>query len=399
MLSTAALAQDAKKVEAIEKRLAAVSTQFAEVSAEQKGVPTDEHLQKLQAILDELKALRKELAALKGTSTPSINSPGSRTKLYGYVQFQFTDEDRAGSNDGFRLRRVRLRLDHTLSPRLELRTAYDFAGGTNNNTAELKDAYAFFRMGPSGKVDDTDLYAGQWYWPLGNDIIKGQSDYEFGERAIYNNTQFAGYRTRGAWVDQKIAHNISLSGGAFDSLSVNDPEQRNKASAPDGKIVGYAGLRYHDAKNDVGLTGISGERPDYDPGNGKVVTSTVRKYIYLSGGTQLSKNLFLRGEGMLGRDRIAGSTVQGPNEQLGYYGILSLKLPKRDDLNFRYQYWDRDRNNDGDHVSGYGLSYRHTLSDAAMLMFAYERFYENVRQGTADRHPYGQLTVRLQVKF
>jgi hypothetical protein len=296
------------------------------------------------------------------------------------------------------MRRVRLRLDHTVDERIEFRSMFDFVSGTNQNTAELKDALVIGKLGPNANKNLTVGYVGQMLLPIGNDIPASQSNYEFAERALYNISQFNGYRSRGFYVDQKLGKDFTASAGLFDSLGILDTEQRNRVQAAGGRLAEYGGLRYHHGDLDLGVTGVAGERPDLDTGAGKL-PSTPREFLYLHAGTHLGSKLSLRGEIMKGKDRVPGSGVAAATNMTGYYGLASLRLGAHDDFNVRYQMFDRNTNRKGDSIEAYGASLRHSFTNAVMLMLAYERFQENARVGTADKKPYGQLTARLQVRF
>jgi hypothetical protein len=149
-------------------------------------------------------------------------------------------------------------------------------------------------------------------------------------------------------------------------------------------------------------TPSGGKRPQFRPKGSNVISpETERNFYYLDGQWNPGRGrVWVRAEGMIGKDRIPSATPNAnafANPVSGYHTELDYQLTKQDLLMLRQEEFDRNRGPKGDtfHMVGFGLV--RDLSDYLRLTISYEW----VTDATAPfgKSRYNLLTLRTQIRF
>lgn len=402
--------QTASEVKALKARANAVSNRVADVM---KGDSTsDESVKLLQELVDELKQINARLKQLQDgldTSKKDITAL-QRFQWRGYAQFQFGDTEEGPNslggtnrtnNDGFTFRRIRLSATHKMDDRTQLKVSLD-AGGSQRTSVELRDAQIRYDI-----TKGISAYAGQELTPLGYELERSSSEREMPERSIYNRTLFAGDRMRGAYLRGTISPGVTATLGVMNGLTISDPQQgdANRFGNLSGTaLAGVAGIRFTTRNSEVGLGGMVGQRPGTagrtitnwtDSNNNGTVDvgevrntivpatgSNARRFVYVDGALHdLVNGLTLRGELMLGRDRVPTLNNNVPiattdTSVLGYHLQATYAIDAKNALTARYESFDPDTGIGGNTQSMIGLSLAHFLSPDLKLSLTHEWFKE-----------------------
>jgi polyhydroxyalkanoate synthesis regulator phasin len=379
-------------------------------------LPTDEKaLELLQQLVDELKEIRQHLKAneeridalradlearTKPVSRLQADVQGlQRTRIGGYVQFQFADNDEPGrAVEGFSARRVRLSLSHAADPRTSLRMSYELATGTAQNEARLRDASISYRAvdGPGVGLTAT---AGQFSLPLGYEIARSSAEREFPERSIYVRRMFRGDRSRGVLARHALGPTSQAFLGTFNALTTEDPEHAGRLPSPQGRLAAIGGVRHAGRDFEAGLSGMLGSRPSFTAGDA-TSPEVERRYLFADAsysGIHGGRG-YVRGEAMLGNDRVPGSSASAEavaTELSGWHAQAGYRMDPRNSLHLRYEQFDPNRNSAGNTVEMHGLSYLHDFGPQTRLMIAHEWVDDALR----SPNRYSIWTLRVQLRF
>lgn len=399
-----------------------------------------ESIDLLRKLVEELAAIREKLTRIEGDlktvqgwiegkneSLPVLTARVDsllRHRWSNYIQVQYESNDRfhpiAQGNpdapsgvapgripyDAFRLRRVRVGFRQRLDPKALLRVSFDLATGVAQTAAQLRDAFVVYEIEPSDVEEGTSVTFGQFILPLGYELDRSSAEREFPERALYNSTLFNGERSRGLLVRTGLGKTFLANVGVVNALTVNDPEQANLAPGVGSRLGLMAGVRHFTDRYDLGLAYYTASRPEYSATSGNATQTSPevnRRFLYLDGSYigLFSPNLFVRGEAMLGYDRIPSSSPRPTrvgNDLNGYQLQLGYNLNNRNQLNVRYESFDPNMDIDGDALRGYGLAYVYSLSPGARVTFAHEIFEDPSRAPLADQR-FSLTSVRVQFRF
>ncbi len=344
---------------------------------------------------ENLPIMQNDIATIK-KSTPTT-----------YIQFQYSDNQTNGNADGFAMRRFRIGRKLTIDPRTKVKLSFDVATGGQRLAAELKDAILEYDIQPSDVTVGTELLFGQQPLPIGYEIERSSSDREFPERSLYNRTMFNGERDRGGQIKYGISDKAFIHAGIWNSMTIQDPQQvaANSFANVGGILAGTAGIRVYDVHYDFGLAGFFGERPAFTggpAGNQKTTDKVNRQIIYADGSYVgvLFPQLTLRGEVMLGKDRVPTNASDGTprflheTNVLGWHGNAIWNVNYRNQVALKFEYFDPDRNSRNDGTKGFGIAWIHYLNPGVKLTAAYEIFDE---EGTESRN--NVTTIRMQFKL
>lgn len=406
LLAASALGADQADQKEVQRLREAAEAKTKEIGklAESGKLPTnDESLKLLQQMVTELSEIRERLKRLEsGQLTPS-QLAATKILWGGYVQFQYQDTDRKGSStfDAFRFRRVRIGFNDQVDPRLNLRVSFDLAAGANQNTTQLRDAWAVYDFSGGGQLGRDRVWAGQMPITLGYEIERSSADREIPERSQYNQILFNTERSRGVRVRHE-GKTGRLEAAVLDALSINDPEQANLSSGPGNKLAVLVGARLNHAHGSVGVSALAGDRPAYTVGN-DTSPEVPRRFAYLDGEYKglLTPKLTLRGELMTGRDRLpnaAASATRVDHPMAGYHLMGVYDLSAKDRFAVRWEHFDPNTSDGGNALHGLGASYVRDLNRLARLMFAHEVFVDQSRASQGQTR-YEVTTLRLQVRF
>ncbi|MBV6457107.1 MAG: hypothetical protein HONBIEJF_00214 [Fimbriimonadaceae bacterium] len=413
------------KVDALKAKAVEVTMNMGDLAKGGKVLDDDsielmkKMVQELGEIKEQLQKISQEIESINGwiegqnEALPimayDINDL-KRVRDGNYLQFQYRDsnedKDVTGSNfnrtqHSFNVRRARISTTYTVDPRTSMRFSFDIATGTTQNVAQLRDAYLVYDIEPSVEKIGIQLAAGQMPMPLGYELERSSSEREFPERTFYNNTMFAGERSRGVMVRYGLSNNAFVHAGVWNALTFNDPEQSALAPGPGGKLAMHGGIRYYTAKWDLGVSHFRGDRPGYKvAGNNAVSPELMRNFTYVDGSYigLLVPQLTLRGEMMWGKDRLPNATPgnnRTATDMRGYQVALAWKFNDRNQLNFRYEQFDPNKDMNGDALRGWGATYLYYINPGARLMVSFERLTNPARRP----QEYNVWTTRLQFRF
>lgn len=427
-----ALGEKTQEIDALRTKAKTVTEKIGELATSGKIPTTDdavatlkELVQELANINEQLKKLQEDVEGIKGwiegqTEALPIMAFDidqlKRVSWGNYVQFQWTDTQerypgQTGTrNDGFNLRRVRLSTTNNIDSKTQARISLDLAAGSQRLGAELKDAFLTYNIEPSETEVGTSVAGGQMALPLGYELERSSGEREFPERAVYNRTMFGGERGRGVNVRYGIGNGAFVHAGAWNSLTVGDPQQTaaNTFRNLNGTTVAFTGgIRHASTKHDVGISAFLGERPRFSggPTNGVVTADKGdRRFIYMDGTYVglLVPQLSFRGELMTGRDRLPAVNSNGTprstefTDMLGWQAQLTYNINYRNQIAVRYEFFDPNTDSSGrrDTTKGMGISYLHYLNPGARLMIAHERYDENPREVRDN-----VTTIRMQFRM
>lgn len=423
-----AMAPRVEEVKKLRERATTVTSKIGELASSGKLNTSDETVaalkelvQELATINEQLKKMQDEIEEIKGwiegqnENLPIIAQDISDLKKFkngSYMQVQFNDaQNNAGTprpNDGFNMRRTRFSHTGTIDARTSYKMAVDFSSGSQRLGAELKDAQIIYDIEPSGDKVGTQLLAGQQNIPLGYELERSSTEREFPERTAYNRIMLAGERGRGVYVRHGINENLVVHAGTWNSLTYNDPQQTeaNTFRNLSGTRLAYsAGLKYSTPTYEFGVSGFWGYRNGitFTPTGGTPVTtpSGDRRFMYLDAAWIINPQWTLRGEVMLGHDRVPTFSGSGASRRTnmrfgavrGNHLQVSYMPNYRNTISARIEFFDPNTGVN-DNQQAWGLAWSYMFNPGMRLTFAHEVFKE---QGIDVKN--NQTTIRLQVRF
>ncbi|MCX7992551.1 MAG: porin [Fimbriimonadales bacterium] len=391
--------QDTQRVQELQRRIEELQKQLEELQRE---------MQEVRLYIEEQS--QETIPVIQTNLTEALRfRPGN------YMQFQWFDSQENRPGEGFQMRRFRISQTNTIDPRTQMRLSFDVSTGSQRISAELRDAQLIWDIEPTVERVGVQLLAGQQPLPLGYELERSSAEREMPERALYNRTMFAGERGRGVFMRYGLSNNSFAHFGFWNSLSFQDPQQTaaNTFANVGSTLAWHAGWRYYTLQYEFGVAGFFGQRPGFtfnDPTNNNQPTQVRkadREFIYVDASVLdfLAEGLTLRGELMLGKDRVPTTrTVSGvtvprftrPTNILGYQLQATYRLNYRNFFTVRYDVFDpnTDRRSRRDSTTTWGFAYSYFINPNARLTFAYEVPDE---EGTEVRN--NAWTIRLQYRY
>ena len=421
LAQTAKLAEEKQKELAdLEKRADGVTAAIGRLASSGNLGHDQESLKLMQQMVDELKAIRERLDRMQGEIDELKGKPGdkksdskveedvAKLKAYkpsSYMQFQYNNTDKVGGgNDAFKMRRARFGFTNKIAPNASMKLSVDFATGTNQTTAQIREAFLTYDLVPPGKTKGTQAIFGQAPIPIGYEVEKSSSNQEFPERSQYNQLLFNGESGRGVMLQHALDPKLVAQIGIWDALAISDAEQVSVAAGQGDKLAFTAGLRYAGAGYNLGISGFAGTRPAFTAG-AATSPSVDRHFVYVDANFEklFVPQMFLRTEAMVGRDRVPSSTAAPGNVDHGMYGyhlILGYNFDPKNQLSFRYEEFDPNREAGGNLFRGWGLAYNYLLTTGVRFTAAQEFFQDDARAGApTNQRRYGLTTFRIQFRF
>lgn len=319
----------------------------------------------------------------------------------GFLQPQYGSSDLFdGPNDAFRIRRARINGNFLADARTMGRVSVELGSGQNNTTAQIRDAFIQYRPQGFTELERGSAFTlGQTNMPLGYDISLPSWARTWPERSQYEMALFSGERGRGLLAQVGSVDNYVYA-GVFNALTVNDPEQSGIAPGPDDKIGPVAGVRFQKGAFNGGVSGFATRRPRYE-NNGTASPEGDRSFGYADlRFAPLDSRWDLRGEAMIGHDRVPSATASATNRTRPVFGAhaqADYELNSRDRLMLRLETFDRDRDRGGDSISLVGIGFLRDETANLRLTGTVERFHDGRRN--AGRRDYTVLTLRAQIRF
>jgi phosphate-selective porin OprO and OprP len=246
-------------------------------------------------------------------------SAARQMRLTGFTQLRYQLLDEAGKNDGFDLRRARLRLIGDITPVFGYNVQVDLA-----DKPKLLDAFGEVRIAPFLVIT-----AGQFLIPFSLENLTATSKLDFIERAQAVESM-AGYskdvtgnqygRDIGIMAGGTLIKNTDRSVleyrlGIFNGSGINIPDTANEAKDIVARLIlnPVKGLSF-------GISGYNGwDKPIYPDEPGK---SQARNRLGLDA-SYVTDRVSLKGEYIRGRDGVTDK--QGWYLQAGYY-VVPRKL-------------------------------------------------------------------------
>ncbi len=420
--SAEAIKQDIAQAKALQEKAAGITKSIGELASSGKLPTTDESIALLKILVTELQDVNEQLKKIDERlrdveswiedqsleNIPIMQNDIATLKKPGignYIQFQYVDtqEGSGTTNDGFQMRRMRYGQNNRLDPKTSMKVSFDLSTGSQRIGAEMRDAQLIYEPVPSISQIGVRLVAGQQPLPLGFELERSSGEREFPERTLYNNTVFAGERDRGLRLDYGLSPDSYAHVGIWNGLTVGDRQlvAANTFRNLNGLFGYHAGIRHYSNVHDVGISAFYAKRPAGSNGTppNNAYPGVDRQFIYIDG-TYLLEQFALRGELMFGRDRIPtlGSdgrpTYLAATNILGYQAQVTYNMNPRNQIHFRYQYFDPDRGTPADGTNGYGIGYTYWIHPTAKITGTYEIFDE---EGPERRN--NVFTVRYQFRL
>lgn len=367
-------------------------------------------LKRLVAVLEQINArlavLEESISGIKAWASGKevedakvATALGDIDKIHfsNYVQFQFRDTDQSSKEQhSFEVRRAKISMTMDVNEQSSLKLSFSVASGADRSDAELSDAILYYK--PAG-AKGLRLAAGQMPTPIGYEIERSSSRREFPERSAYNRQMFNGERVRGFMVEQALEGGFTGYAGVSNALTVKDKEQAGLAPGTGGKLAGFGGLRFQQGPYTLGAGYYAGTRPAFTSTSG-TSPEVDRRFFYLDAQVEdvLTKGLYVRGEAMLGRDRLpssSGGPLKTATDMDGYHAVFGYHIDDENELFTRYSVFDADTDSDGNAMRDYGFGYRRILGSGVSLTLTYELFEDP----TSSDSLYPVTTLRAQFKF
>jgi hypothetical protein len=402
--SAEAIKQDIVQAKALQEKAAGITKSIGELASSGKLPTTDESIALLKILVTELQDVNEQLKKiderLKDVESwiedqsmeniPIMQNDIATLKKPGignYIQFQWVDtqEGSGTTNDGFQMRRMRYGQNNRLDSKTSMKVSFDLSTGSQRIGAEMRDAQLIYEPVPSISQVGVRLVAGQQPLPLGFELERSSGEREFPERTLYNNAIFAGERDRGLRLDYGLSPASHAHVGIWNGLTVGDRQlvAANTFRNLNGQYGFHGGVRHYSNVYDVGISGFFAKRPAGSNGTppNNAYPAVDRQFIYVDG-TYLLEQVALRAELMFGRDRIPTLGSDGrpiylaATSVLGYQAQVTYNHDSRNQIHFRYQYFDPDRGMPSNGTTGYGIGYTYWINPSAKITGTYEIFDE-----------------------
>ncbi len=403
-------AQTAEDLSELRDEAAGVTQQIAGALSSKDKVDLTSLIDQLKQINEKLDKLQHEVDENKGwiegqkKKLPVMSNDIAdlrKLKFNNYAQFQYKSTDEAGKTaNNFAMRRTEFGVTSTIDPKTSMKLSFDVATGSDNTSAQLKEATLSYNIVPSTKKVGTILTVGQQNMPLGYEIARSSSVRELPERSLYNQKMFGGEYGRGVMLTQGLSHNLSAELGVWDALTVGDAEQ--SGHTPASQLGTTAGLNWSDKSFKVGINSFWATRPSFTGANA-VTSPAVDRELYMLDASYVGlavPQLTLRSELMWGKDRLpsaSGKTSSYATNMVGYHLMANYNLNKRNVMSLKWEQFDPNTDTVGNAITGLGVSYIYYMNPGARLMAAYEAFL-NEKNNPGERR-YDTTTLRLQYKL
>jgi hypothetical protein len=358
-------------------------------------------LTEIKSARRQMMQLEEELAKLResGVKFESVK-PATQIWASGFLQTQYVNSDAEnGPNDAFRIRRARLNGNYFADAKVMGRASAEFASGSNQTTTQIRDAFIQYRPNTFADFNGPVLTMGQMNTPLGYDISLGSWARTWPERSQYEQALFSGERSRGIMAQVGSISNYAYI-GAFNALTVNDPEQVNLPAGQGDKVGGLGGVRFQQGDLNGGVSAFFARRPAYTT-NGVTAPEGPREFQYADlRYAPLDSPWEVRSEVMFGRDRVPVGTANAANRSRPIFGghvQVDYQLNSKDILVLRAETFDRDRDESGRRLDLFGFGYVHDATTNFRLMGSVEFIKDELRP--SGQQDYMNITLRAQVRF
>lgn len=319
----------------------------------------------------------------------------------GFFQYQYTGSDAdPGANDAFRSRRVRLNSNFLVDTRTMGRLSVEFASGANQTTAQVRDGFIQYRPNTFVSFDGPVLSLGQMNMPLGYEIALPSWVRTWPERSQYEQAFFGGERGRGFLAQVGSVHTYAFV-GVFNSLTINDPEQVNQAAGSGDNLGPVMGYRFERSAWNGGVSAFFTRRAAYTTGT-TTVRQQAREFQYADlRYAPLNSPWDVRGEVMLGRDRVPTATANPTNRSAPVFGAhvqVDHRFRSNEAVLARWETFDRDRDRAGNRLNLLGVGYLRDVSNFLRLTATYEVIEDQARAALGQTRFY-VVTFRGQIRF
>lgn len=313
----------------------------------------------------------------------------------GFVQEQYFSSDRTGANSGFfRNRRTRLSYNHMGDEKTMGRLSVEFASGTNQSTAQVRDAFVQYKPNTFKNASGPTITFGAQAIPIGYENTYSTTSIMWAERSIYQSTFFNSEAGKGLLFQNGDAGNYWYV-GLFDSLTIGDPEQSD--STTKGEVLPVYGVHGKMGAWEGGLSGMSGHRPAYSAGAINLA-QTDRNFFYADlryhpEGSPLD----IRTEYMMGKDRIPLAAIAAANKVSGGHINVDYKVTKTETAILRYEMFDRDTDVNGNTQTLFGIGAAKDVN--SFLRVSLWADWNKNPNNPVGQTSYKTITFRVQFKF
>lgn len=345
--------------------------------------------------------LGKELQELRASGEKlDATKPANPLWATGFLQAQYANSDAEnGPNDAFRIRRARLNGNYLADTKAMGRASVEFGSGVNQTTAQIRDAFIQYRPNTFLNFNGPVFTIGQMNTPLGYDISLPSWARTWPERSQYEQTLFSGERSRGALAQFGSIDNYVYL-GAFNSLTVNDPEQADRPAGQGDKVGPLGGFRFQRGDINGGASAFFTRRPSYTSGS-TTSREGAREFIYTDlRYAPLTSPWDIRGEVMFGRDRLPSAAASATSRSQPLFGAhiqVDHAINSKDIFMLRFETFDRNRDEGGQRLDMAGFGWVHDATQNLRLTGTLE-FYRDARR-PSGQEDYATLTLRAQIRF
>lgn len=352
-----------------------------------------------RSFADELEKLRKQIKELEDQiKILSSNDNLSKTNHFwfnGFMQNQIVFNSRPETESGFfRSRRMRLGYNHIGDSKTLGRMSIEFAGGLNQTTAQIRDAFIQYRPNTLKATSGPTWTIGAQNVPIGYEIAYPSWARTWPERSAYNQTYFNAERGRG-FMYQNGSPTDYWYVGLFNALTVNDVETLTNVRGVAGGVGPVVGFQRRTGAWSGGISFFDSERPEFNDGT-KTLSSSDRRFLYVDFRNRQGK-LDVRGEWMTGEDRVPNAAIAAANPATGAHVLFDYRTRPNDIIMARYEFFDRNRNQNGDYQQLYGIGYVKDVSQFIRLTISHEWQF-NV-PGIPSGDSFQITTIRAQFRF
>ena len=313
----------------------------------------------------------------------------------GFLQEQYFSTDRATQNGGFfRNKATRFAYNYMGDDKTMGRLSIEFASGTNQSTAQVRDAFVQYKPGGFKSSSGPTMTFGAQVIPIGYENGTPTPSLTWSDRSTYQQIFFSSQNGKGLLFQNGDDHDYWFL-GMFDSLTIGDLEQSDVATK--GEVLPVIGIHHKFGAFEGGFSGLYGNRPAYSAGTVNLA-ETDRNFTYADlryhpNGSPVD----IHSEYVVGKDRIPLATTAAAKKLSAAHVNFDYRLNASYTATLRYETFDRNTDVSGDIQTLYGVGLNHEFTSSLRVSFWAD--WNKNPNNVVGQQNYRTLTFRVLFKF